>query len=147
MEVTIKPMRPYHLDEVTAIERESFPQPWSRYAFLSELESNRFAHYLVACGEEEVLGYGGIWVVLDEAHITTLAVHPGYRGLGIGTLLLESLIALARQRSVERITLEVRPSNAPAQYLYRKYGFKVRGVRKRYYIDEDALIMWKESMD
>lgn len=147
MEATIEPMRPAHVDAVTSIESESFPQPWSRYTFLSELQNNRFAHYLVACWEGEVLGYGGMWIVFDEAHITTLAVHPAYRNRGIGTLLLESLIALARRRLVGRITLEVRPSNAAAKHLYHKYGFRVRGVRRRYYVNEDALVMWKESMD
>ena len=92
------------------------------------------------------MGYGGIWVVLDDAHVTTLAVDRAYRRMGIAGLLMETLLAQARRRGACRISLEVRPSNGPARALYQKYGFSVRGVRKRYYQDEDGLVMFKENL-
>jgi ribosomal-protein-alanine N-acetyltransferase len=95
-----------------------------------------------------LIGYGGVWCVVDEAHITTIAVSPRYRGRGIGELLLNGLIDHAFDAGATMLTLEVRQSNTVAQNLYHKYGFHVAGTRKRYYTDndEDALIMWTDSM-
>lgn len=96
-----------------------------------------------------IVGYAGLWLMVDEAHITTIAVHPTYRGEGIGELLLLRMIDTAEEIGARWLTLEVRKSNAVAQSLYRKYTFKEMGVRRRYYSDdgEDALIMWTDPID
>jgi len=130
------------------IETLSFSVPWSRDAFIEELSRNTLARYLSAKIDERVVGYAGMWKVLDEAHITNIAVHPEFRRNNIGYLLLESLIQLARRECVQSMTLEVRKNNIIAQGLYKKYGFKEVGVRKGYYSDndEDAIIMWKKDI-
>ncbi len=96
-----------------------------------------------------VVGYAGIWLMVDEAHVTTIAVAPAYRGLGVGELLLLSLVDISRSIGAQYLTLEVRVSNTQAQNLYRKYLFKETGVRRRYYSDnnEDALIMWSDPLE
>jgi len=145
--VQIEPMRVRDLDAVLAIERASFPTPWSRYAYLSELLENDRAYYLVArMNDRRVAGYIGIWLIIDEGHITTVAVHPAHRGRGIGGRLLIAAEAIARDRGALRVTLEVRVSNTVAHNLYRKIGYKDAGIRPGYYRDnnEDAIIMWKE---
>jgi ribosomal-protein-alanine N-acetyltransferase len=136
-----------HVAEVAAIERQVYPSPWSEGAFESEVNENGFAHYFVALEGERVIGYAGIWVVLDEAHITNLAVHPDYQRRRVGSALLECLIVEAKRRRANRMTLEVRFSNEIAQLLYGRYGFEPRGVRTKYYSDEDALIMWLDHLE
>ncbi|HEX2987008.1 MAG TPA: ribosomal protein S18-alanine N-acetyltransferase [Chloroflexota bacterium] len=98
---------------------------------------------------QRVVGYAGLWLMVDEAHITSIAVASAYRGLGIGELLFLSLVDMSRQIGAQYVTLEVRVSNILAQNLYRKFGFKETGVRRRYYSDnnEDALIMWSDPLD
>lgn len=98
---------------------------------------------------KRVAGYGGLWLMVDEAHITAIAVAPPYRGLGVGEQLFLALVDIAREMGAQYITLEVRVSNTVAQNLYRKYGFKETGVRRRYYSDnnEDALIMWSDPLE
>ncbi|MCL6614876.1 MAG: ribosomal protein S18-alanine N-acetyltransferase [Firmicutes bacterium] len=148
MPVVVDRMTVADLDEVLAIESASFASPWSRASFLYELLENQRAVYLVAKEDERVVGYIGMWVIFDEGHITNLAVHPDFRRRGIGALLLSELIAEAKTRGVSHLTLEVRQSNLGAQLLYAKHGFVTRGVRRRYYRDndEDALIMWKSPL-
>ena len=143
-QVTIKPMRLEDIDSVLEIERMSFTTPWARDAYLHELKDNRLACYLLAWEFHRVLGYAGMWVVLDEAHVTTIAVDPPHRRRRIGERLLAALIGEAMRRRARRVTLEVRKSNLEAQSLYRKYGFKDIGLRKGYYSDnrEDAIVMW-----
>ncbi|HQE25183.1 MAG TPA: ribosomal protein S18-alanine N-acetyltransferase [Candidatus Atribacteria bacterium] len=139
----ISRMRPCHLPQVVAIERSSFPQPWSYSLFLSEL-SNRAATYWVAFFQNKVIGYLGLWMVWGEGHITTFAIHPAYRGKGFGKKLFSYVLDYARNEGCREVLLEVRPSNVKAQNLYRKFGFQVIGVRKHYYADgEDALVMKK----
>ncbi len=143
--VRLQPMRPEDIPRVLEIERQSFRTPWPRDAYAHELRENRLAAYLVARAETgEVVGYAGMWVILDEAHITTIAVDPQYRGQHIGERLLVGLIDEALARGARWMTLEVRRSNLAAQALYRKYGFREIGVRKGYYSDnrEDAIVMW-----
>jgi len=103
--------------------------------------------YMVAVKDGLVVGFAGMWIILDEAHITNIAVHPEYRGFGIGTMLMESLISICKIENVIGITLEVRVSNQRAINLYKKFGFVEEGIRKAYYEDnkEDALIMWKRN--
>lgn len=99
--------------------------------------------------QASIIGFSGLWLMVDEAHVTTIATHPGYRGRGLGELLLSSLIDIAYRIGARNVTLEVRVSNYVAQNLYRKYGFVEAGVRRRYYSDnhEDAYIMWTEDIN
>ncbi|AAM23813.1 Acetyltransferases [Caldanaerobacter subterraneus subsp. tengcongensis MB4] len=148
MEVIIRPMTEDDIDEVMEIEKLSFTTPWSREAFVGEVTKNSCARYIVAEVDKKVVGYAGFWVVLDEGHITNIAVHPEYRGKGIGSRLMEGLIDLAKKNGITSMTLEVRESNLVAQNLYKKFGFKVLGRREGYYQDnnEDAIVMWKYDL-
>ena len=148
VKVHIAAMRLEDLDFVQAIERASFSSPWPPNAYRSELETNRLANYLVARADGEIVGYGGMWLMVDEAHITTFAVHPAWRRQRIGERLLLAFLDLALARQAHEATLEVRLSNLPARRLYEKYGFRPVGLRPRYYSDdnEDALIMTTEPL-
>ncbi|MGB9814070.1 MAG: ribosomal protein S18-alanine N-acetyltransferase [Thermovenabulum sp.] len=145
-EIEIDLMRVEDLEEVLEIEKRSFTNPWSKYAFLSELNENRFATYIVIRTDGKIVGYGGMWIIFDEAHVTNVAVLPEYRGMGIGELIMRTLIDLAKKRGAIKMTLEVRKSNHIAQNLYTKLGFQPTGIRRGYYSDnnEDAIIMWKD---
>jgi [ribosomal protein S18]-alanine N-acetyltransferase len=149
LRLRIEPMALDDLDAVQAIERASFTSPWPPNAYRSELESNRLANYLVARVGDDVVGYGGMWLMVDEAHITTFAIHPRWRRQRIGERLLLAFLDLAMDRAAHEATLEVRLSNLPARRLYEKYGFRPVGLRPRYYSDdnEDALIMTTEPLD
>lgn len=146
--VTISPMRAEDIGRVLEIEQVSFPTPWPRDAYTHELRENRLACYLVARITSEIVGYTGMWVILDEAHVTTIAVDPRYRRQHIGERLLVALLDEAMRRGARWVTLEVRKSNYGAQALYRKYGFKEIGIRRGYYSDnrEDAIVMWTGNM-
>ena len=138
-----------HLPAVHAIERASFSVPWPDDAYRNELSTNRLASYVVARAEDAVVGFAGLWVMVDEAHVTTFAVDPRWRRRGVGERLLLALLDLAVARRAREATLEVRLSNMPARRLYEKYGFRPVGIRPRYYSDngEDALIMTTEALD
>ncbi|SEO62174.1 ribosomal protein S18-alanine N-acetyltransferase [Paenibacillus sp. OV219] len=131
---------------IVAIEQESFTSPWTEEAFVNELTNNHFARYMVMDYEGEVIGYGGMWTIMDEAHVTNVAVREQYRGFGLGTKLMVELQRTAVMFGAKRMTLEVRVSNEVAQRLYSKLGFEPSGIRPGYYSDnmEDALIMWAE---
>jgi [ribosomal protein S18]-alanine N-acetyltransferase len=141
--VEVSAMRFADIPAVHEIESLSFRTPWPAYAFEQELKGNRLARYLVARAGEKVVGFAGVWVMVDEAHITTFGVHPDWRRRGVGRQLLLNLFELANALDAARITLEVRESNAAAQALYRRFGFEESGRRERYYTDdgEDALVM------
>lgn len=145
-QIVIDPMRLCDLAEIMRIEKASFSTPWSKHAFLSELLENDRAYYLAAKVGERPVGYIGVWLIAGEGHITNVAVHPDYRGQGVGYRLMIACEQLAAVKGATRMTLEVRPSNEVAQRLYRKLGYMAAGVRRRYYRDnnEDALIMWKD---
>jgi ribosomal-protein-alanine N-acetyltransferase len=140
----LEPMQPEDLDSVLAVERLSFPSVWSRESYLRELR-NRNSYYIVARLEGEIIGHAGMWVVLDEAHISTLAVHPARRRRKLGRFLLAHLIQIAEQKGAAHITLEVREGNLPALRLYEQFGFQSRGRLPHYYGDtgENALVMCK----
>jgi ribosomal-protein-alanine N-acetyltransferase len=135
------------LPSVLEIDRLSFPIPWSERTYRFELQDNHAARLKVAevfeNGEMQIIGYVGYWFIVDEAHISTLAVHPHFRGHGIGERLLQEALDDAAIRGAQVATLEVRISNEAAVRLYRKFGFKIIGERPRYYRDnnEDALLM------
>jgi ribosomal-protein-alanine N-acetyltransferase len=145
----IRPMAVPDLAAVQGIERASFATPWPAHAYRQEIETNRLAIYLVALIGDAVVAYGGIWLMVDEAHITTFAVDPRFRRRRIGERLLLALLDLALNRRAREATLEVRLSNLPARRLYEKYGFRPVGIRPRYYSDnnEDALIMTTEPLE
>ncbi len=134
-----------HIDRILVIDSLCFPTPWSRKSLEKEIENSELTKYVIAKKSGIVIGYAGMWIILDEGHITNIAVHPEYRGIGAGSLLLEALIEICKIEFIKSMTLEVRKSNIRAQNLYKKYGFLQNGIRKGYYRDnkEDALIMWK----
>ncbi|HET7701468.1 MAG TPA: ribosomal protein S18-alanine N-acetyltransferase [Candidatus Limnocylindria bacterium] len=146
--IVIEDMRVEDIDAVQEVERASFPVPWPANAFRHELTQNKNAHYIVAKEGERIVGYAGLWLSLDEAHITTFAVLPDHRRRKIGERMLVAIFDKAAKLGAEWLTLEVRASNMPAQRLYEKYGFRPAGVRRRYYSDnnEDAIIMWTERL-
>jgi ribosomal-protein-alanine N-acetyltransferase len=143
--LAIEPLRRRHLDEVLRIEQVSYPKPWTRGVFQSELELARSGerHYLVARANGAVVGYAGLMFVVGDAHVTNIAVDPEHQRSGIGTRLLAELAWEAIARGCEAMTLEVRVRNVGAQALYRSFGFVPAGVRQRYYENsEDAIVMW-----
>jgi ribosomal-protein-alanine N-acetyltransferase len=139
-------MRITDVPDIVAIEREAFTTPWTAEAFINELTHNHFAHYIVMEDHTGIIGYGGMWTIIDEAHVTNIAVRHDRRGLGLGEKLLQHQIAAAIECGMKRMTLEVRVSNERAQRLYERLGFEPAGIRPGYYSDnnEDALIMWAE---
>ena len=143
MPLAIDRMRAEDLDEVLAIERASFGMPWSRGAFLYEMQQNRVARCWVMRDGGGVVGYICLWEIADELHVTNVAVHPGRRRQGIARALLGGVIDDGRARKLRMVVLEVRPSNRDALTLYESFGFRVVGRRRGYYYDtgEDALIM------
>ncbi|KIL50589.1 ribosomal protein S18-alanine N-acetyltransferase [Jeotgalibacillus soli] len=132
------------IDAVMSVEEQSFSSPWKRVAFENELTINEFAKYLLLEWEGEIVGYCGMWLIVDEAHITNVAILPNYRGKKLGEALMRQIMMIATASGAKSMTLEVRVSNLIAQSLYRKLGFHNGGIRKQYYSDnqEDALVMW-----
>ena len=133
------------VEAVYAIEVATFPAPWTLDSFHYEMRENQFAHYIVAINDEEkIIGFCGMWIVIDAAQITNVAVLQEARGLGIGETLMREAMKAAKDAEAETMSLEVRVTNTVAQNLYRKLGFKDGGIRKGYYTDnqEDALVMW-----
>jgi ribosomal-protein-alanine N-acetyltransferase len=137
-------MREEDIDQILEVEHASFTTPWSREAFYNELHNNRFAVYIVLEENNKILGYCGAWIVIDEAHVTNVAILPEYRGRKLGEAILSKMMSVAREMGAKSMTLEVRVSNHVAQSLYRKLGFQNGGIRKNYYSDnqEDGLVMW-----
>ena len=137
-------MKAHHLDEICRIEEDTFSIPWTRGDFENELV-NKIAIYIVAVENNSVIGYAGMWHVVNEGHIVNVAVKAENRQQGVGTQLIIRLIEIATEKEMMGLTLEVRMSNTAGQRLYNKFGFRPEGIRKRYYSDtgEDAVIMWK----
>lgn len=142
--VTFRFMREEDIDRILEIEHASFSTPWSREAFYNELYNNKFAVYIVIEVDKKVVGYCGVWIVIDEGHVTNVAILPEYRGKKLGEQLMHALVEVAKGMGAKTMTLEVRVTNYIAQSLYRKFGFQNGGIRKNYYTDnqEDALVMW-----
>lgn len=145
---TLRRMTVDDVDAVTAIEQATFTPPWSRDAFYQEMTSNAVARYLVAEKNGQVIGFAGAWLILDESHITNIAIAEKERGNGYGRLLTEGLLQYLSNLGASYATLEVRVSNLRAQKLYSSIGFVAVGKRKRYYEDngEDALLMVCDHM-
>lgn len=142
----IRPMRKDDIDNVHIVEVDCFDDPWSKKSLMDELK-NKLARYLVAELDSAIVGYIGVWFIVDEGHITNVAVHSDYRGQRIGDKLVSEMIKLCKSSGIISMTLEVRSSNTIAQNLYRKYGFKMAGIRKEYYSNrEDAIIMWNQLL-
>ncbi|MFL6203939.1 MAG: ribosomal protein S18-alanine N-acetyltransferase [Acidimicrobiales bacterium] len=149
LDVIVGPMRRRHLRSVTRIEQQVYPRPWSMGLFMSELGIRGSRIYLVARVGSAIVGYGGLMLVADDGHVTTLAVDPVWHRHKLGTRLLHSLATAAIQRGAKNLTLEVRTSNHAAQSLYRAFGFAPAGIRKGYYVEtkEDAIVMWANDVD
>jgi ribosomal-protein-alanine N-acetyltransferase len=168
-EIRIRVATAEDIDAMTELDATCFSAPWSRASFEAELTTNQLAWYLVAeellpkredsegemTPEDEderiglIIGYAGLWAIEDEGHITNVAVHPDYRRMHLGHILVEMLIDQTRKEGLKRFTLEVRVSNAAAIALYEQFGFVSAGLRKGYYEDnnEDAMIMWLEAKE
>lgn len=144
--MTIRSMQPEDIPAAAAIEQSVYSQPWTPAIFEDEV-GREGRTYLVADADDEMVGYGGLMVIGDEAHITTVVVRPERRGDGVGTRLMLRLVEAGLDAGARSLTLEVRSSNAAAQALYRRFGMAPVGVRKQYYRDEDALIMWAHDVD
>ena len=143
MNIIIDFMKEEDINEILDISSLSFSVSWSKNSYIQEL-TNPVARYLVAEIDNKVIGFIGTWIVLDESHITNIAVHPNHRKQGIASKLVEELLYYCKTQGCISYTLEVRSSNKAAKSLYEKYNFKQDGVRKGYYEDnkEDAIIMW-----
>jgi [ribosomal protein S18]-alanine N-acetyltransferase len=144
----VVPMEERDIEQVVAIDQLSFANPWTAQSYHYELVTHRASHFWVLLApapeaERYVVGYAGFWLIVDEAHIGTLAVHPLWRRRGLGEKLLVTLLRQARELGAVLATLEVRAGNQAAQQLYRRHGFAEVGRRKRYYQDngEDALLL------
>jgi ribosomal-protein-alanine N-acetyltransferase len=146
--LVIEPMADGDIKEVLRIEQQSFTTTWPSNAFFQELHDNKLAHYFVGRVANRIVAYGGIWVILEDSHVTTIAVHPEYRGMKLGEEMLLKLLDEAIAHGASWITLEVRESNTVAQRLYRKYGFTTVSTRRGYYSDngENALVMWAGNL-
>jgi ribosomal-protein-alanine N-acetyltransferase len=143
--LVIVPMRRAHIRKIMPIEQQVYPRPWTAQVFVEELEQVRVGkrHYLVGTIGDELVGYGGLLYIENDAHVTNVAVHPMWRSRGIATELLLDLAWEAHRRGCQAMTLEVRHTNVAAQQLYRRFGFVPAGVRKKYYENrDDAIVMW-----
>jgi [ribosomal protein S18]-alanine N-acetyltransferase len=146
--LAIAPMQHGDVPDVMRIEREAFPTQWPADAFYNEIDTNRLAHYFVGRYHGEIVAYGGIWAILEDSHVTTIAVDRRHRRRRFGEAILLRLIDEAIACGSSWMTLEVRASNGVAQALYRKYGFTTVTERKGYYSDnnESALVMWAGNL-
>lgn len=142
----IRPMDVSDIDAAAAMELDSRPRPWSVGVFSDELAADNRV-YLVAESDDGVVGFGGVMVIGDEAHVTNLHVNESSRGRGIGRALMVSLMEAAVEQGARHLTLEVRVSNEAARSLYTALGMVPVGVRPKYYGDEDALILWVHDID
>jgi [ribosomal protein S18]-alanine N-acetyltransferase len=146
--IELLPMRRRHIPQVLDIERRVYPRPWTMTLFLSEIVQRSTRFYIVARAHRKVVGYGGLMVFGDEAHVTNIAVDPDVHRRKVAARVLYALVTEAVRRGASACTLEVRVANHAAQGLYQQFGFAPVGIRKNYYAEtnEDALIMWAEGL-
>lgn len=142
--ITYRQMTLADVPAVHDIEVATFPTPWSLDSFYYEMNENEYAHYIVAEHEGQIVGFCGLWNVIDAAQITNVAVTTSLRGQRIGETLMREAMRIAKEAGMDVMSLEVRVTNTVAQNLYKKLGFQEGGLRKKYYVDngEDALVMW-----
>lgn len=142
-QVFLTPLAQEHIAAILAIEKDAHSAPWSEKSFTNEL-INQHSIFLVARQDGEVVGYGGVWLLIDEAHVTNVAVSKELQRQGIGLKLMNELLWKSAEKGMVCATLEVRESNKGAIAMYEKLGFKQTNVRKRYYPDnnENAVVMW-----
>lgn len=133
------------IDAIAALEQECFASPWSRESLYHDLAENQLSTYFVAELQGQIVGYVGIWMIMDEGHVNNVAVSPSYRRQHIGSALIAAMLRSTEEAGIKSHTLEVRAGNRAAKGLYENYGFKEAGVRKGYYEDngEDGIIMWR----
>lgn len=145
--ISFRKMAAEDLVGVALLERLSFQSPWPIQSFVEELD-NPVAYYLLAVDGETVVGYAGAWIIVDEAHITNVAVLEAYQRQGLGVRMMREMMQVSKRRGARSMTLEVRTSNMAALALYQKLGFVSAGIRKNYYEDtqEDAMIMWLKTL-
>ncbi len=148
MSFVVEAMHLGDVEAVRSLEKEAFSTTWQEEAFANELSNNRSAHYLVLRGAQgQVAGYAGFWLVLDEAHVTSIAIHPDYRGQQLGKRLMHAMVTQAASLGAIWMTLEVRADNLAAQQMYRRFGFARVGIRPKYYEGSvDAWIMWAGNL-
>ena len=148
-ELTIRRADKRDIDAIADLEKICFSTPWSRKSIAHELTENRVAIYIVAEIDGRVVGYGGMWHIIDEAHITNVAVMPEFRRKRVASAIITIMIEVSVRKGIHRFTLEVRSSNEAARTLYSSFGFKEAGLRKGYYEDngEDAVIMWRDPAE
>jgi len=144
---TLREMQRDDIPQVSALELLIYPQPWSPRVFFDELAQPNRVYVVVEDEEGVVIAYGGFLMVEEDAHITTLAVDPRVRRARVGTRLMLDLVERALVAGARHLTLEVRVSNQAAQHLYDRFGFAPVEMRKDYYVDEDALVMWAIDID
>lgn len=147
--VVLAPMRHRDLRSVLRIEQQVFPQPWSHRLFVEELAQRRTRAYRTAWVGLEVVGFGGLMQIDEEAHVNTIAVAPAWQGRRLGAVVLGDLVRIGLERGARHLTLEVRVGNEPAIALYRRFGMAPVGVRPNYYPEtgDDALVMWARDID
>ncbi len=147
MDLVVRQAEERDIKSMAGMDILCFSAPWSEESFEKEIKENRLAFYIVAEIDSKMVGYAGLWCIVDEGHITNVAVHPEFRRRGIGEALVSVLLEHTVRHGILRHTLEVRASNSPAISLYSKYGFQPAGLRKNYYEDngEDAIIMWRQE--
>ncbi len=146
--LTISPMKEEDISQVLKIENLSFLDPWTQRMYLAEIKERDDSYFVVSKLGTHIIGYGGFWLVVDEAHLVNIAIHPDFRRQGIGTQIMRYLLNLAKELGAKRATLEVRESNLIAQNFYAKFGFIPCALRKKYYPDtqENAIIMWLNEL-
>lgn len=142
---TVRQMTADDLRDVVDLEERHQPTPWSMQVFATELDTPGRRYLVVE--EEGVVGFGGVMVIGDEAHITNLLIDPQWRRLGLGRRLCVDLVDWAVSHGARHLTLEVRSRNREARSLYARLGMAPVGVRPRYYGDDDAVIMWAHDID
>lgn len=143
-DITVRKMELKDVPQVLEVDRASFATPWTTDIFYHELMDNMHAYYYVVDMDGKIVGYAGMWIVIDEVQITNIAVSPDFRGRKIGEKLFHHMVLTAVGLGAVQLSLEVRVSNIVAQKMYRKFGLVPGGIRKNYYTDnqEDALVMW-----
>lgn len=145
--IRIEKMQLQDVEQVADLDIRCFQTPWSVSAYITELH-NPSAYYIVVRAGEKIVGYAGMWIIMDESHITTIGVDPNFQGKKIGERMLLDIINESISRGAHRATLEVRKNNHAARNLYEKYGFRIVGIRAEYYTNdnEDALVMWVDNI-